>query len=213
MISDIDILLAQYIEIHFDKEFGLAIKNKIKNRLAEKGYSLTQAIKEFDIFDKTLREFFGAGTDGLLQRLFNNICGIKEERGKIRSIIVKDKDFTRLLMETYGNEEKKKILIALAETSMTLSALINKTGLPKTTGYRLIGLLLQNGLLSKSDDFEKVEDTKKIQKIPKYKTTIPLMDMHIRKNEIEIELSFDESSIKNSRILASVKPQMMKRTH
>jgi predicted transcriptional regulator len=201
MISEIDVVLAKFVENHVRKELGPDMIQKIKKRLEEKGYTLTQAIKEFDPFDKTLREFFGKGADGMLQKIFTNIFKIKKDRaGKIKSFVIIDKNFTNLILTTFGNEEKKAILEAVAESTLSISDILTKVNLSQSTGYRLISSLINEGLLVEAEEHKISADGRRVST---YKPTVSLLDIKIKKSTIEIEIHFTEEIIKSSRIIAA----------
>ncbi len=208
MISEMDVLLTKFIEKHVSMQLGPDMIQRVKNRLLEKGYSLTQAIKEFDPLDKTLREFFGKGTDGMLQKIFDEICEMKRDKsGNLKSIVIKDKSFANLILSTYGNQEKKAILEAVSEDSLSVASILNKINLSQSTGYRIISLLINEGLLIESEHSEVSAEGRKVSL---YRPTISLLDIRIKKSDIEIEIHFTRDTIKNSRIMASILPLFSK---
>ena len=65
-MTEIDTFLASSIEKMIRSNLGDTTYQSIQNRLFEKyGISITQSIKEFPKLDSVLREFFGAGAEGL----------------------------------------------------------------------------------------------------------------------------------------------------
>lgn len=202
MISELDILLSKFIENHIKSELGSDTIQKIKNRLYEKGYSLTQAINEFDPFDKTLREFFGRGADGMLQKICNKIFEIKKDStGNPKSLLIKDKKLTNVIFETYGNKDKKAILMATAESALSVSRILKKVHLTQSTGYRIIGSLIDDGLLVEAEQNEVSSSGKRISM---YKSTLPILNIKIKKASIEVEIQFNEEIVRNSHIIEAV---------
>lgn len=200
MVSKLDILLSKYIEEHIKSELGSDVIHKMKRRLNEKGYALTQSINEFDPFDKTLREFFGKGADGMLQRICSKVFEIKKDaKGSPKSLLIKDKNLTNLIFETYGNEDKKAILMAVAESALSIARILKKVNLAQSTGYRIIGSLINDGLLA---EIEKTEHKTNGKRVSVYKATIPTLDIRINKSTIEIEIQFTDE-IRNSRIISA----------
>lgn len=208
MISEMDVLLTKFIEKHVSAQLGPDMIKRVKNRLLEKGYTLTQAIKEFDPFDKTLREFFGKGTDGMLQKIFDKICEMKRDKyGNFKSFVIKDKSFANLILSTYGNQEKKAILEVVAEASLSVSDILSKINLSQSTGYRIVSSLIKEGLLIEAEHDEISAEGRKVST---YKPTISLLDIRIKKAIIEVEIHFTQETIKNSRIMASIMPLFTK---
>lgn len=202
MISEVDVLLTKFIENHVVGELGPDMLKKIKARLFEKGYSLTNAIKEFDPFDKTLREFFGRGADGMLQKIFNNICEMKKNKsGWPKSFLIRDRDLIRLILTTYGNEEKKAILDLASESELPIAVILKKINLSQSTGYRIINSLIKEGLLIETD--RRTVSTEG-RKVSTYKSTISLVNIRIKKSIIELEIHFTDETIKNSRLIAAI---------
>jgi predicted transcriptional regulator len=202
LISEIDVLFAKFIENHINTQLGSDTMQKVKDRLAEKGYSLTQAVREFDIFDKTLREFFGKGADGMLQKIFNAVFEMKKDKaGNYRSFLIKDKGLINLILLTYSNQEKKAILETVAESALSISDILSKVNLSQSTGYRIISSLIKQGLLTET---EPQEISAEGRKVSTYKSTISLLDIKIKKSTIDMEVHFAHEIVKNSRIMAAI---------
>src|SRR3990167_6385065 len=117
LMLGIDVLLAQYFEHHLDTHLGTAVRRKIKDRLFERyGLSLQQSLRQFDIFEKVLREFFGDASEGVLKNLFESVCVVKRQKlnkkQKSSFVEVKDETLAKFILESYGDENKKAILLA-----------------------------------------------------------------------------------------------------
>ena len=70
-MSGLDILLKEVLEKTVRENLGKKPMQKIEKRLFEKfGMSVTQALTDFHKIDSVLREFFGAGADGLEKKIF-----------------------------------------------------------------------------------------------------------------------------------------------
>lgn len=197
MISKIDVLLSKYVERHILDHLGPNAVKKIKNRLAEKGYSLTESIKLFYPFDEALREFFADGTDGMLQKIFRDIY--EKKNNSKNTIVVKDRNFASLILETYGDKDKKSILQAVTGSSMSISDILEKANIPKSSGYKIINSLVDDGFLSVSDEKIKNPDGNKVFA---YAPTISSADIKIQNSLITIEIRFFGDDFRKSRILA-----------
>lgn len=198
MASEIDILLSRYVENHIVANLGTDMVAKIKKRLNEKGYSMDQAIRAFYPFNETLREFFGNGTYGMLQKIFRNIFEKKE--GSKNTFVIRDKAFASQILETFGNEDKKSILQAVAESSMSVSEILDKANIPKSSGYKIINSLVDDGLLTVADQKTKNPDGNKVSA---YKPTISSIDIKIQNASIGIEVRFSDDGVKKSHIVAA----------
>lgn len=198
MVSEIDVLLSKYVENHIVANLGADMLAKIRKRLDEKGYSLAQAIRLFYPFNETLREFFGNGTYGMLQKIFRNIFEKKE--GSKNTFVIKDKTFASQILETFGNEDKKSILQAVAGSSMSVAEILDKAGIPKSSGYKIINSLVDDGLLTVADQKTKNPDGNKVST---YKPTLSSIDIKIQNASIVIEIRFSDDGIKKSHIVAA----------
>jgi len=79
MQSDLDNLIVPSLRRTIEENLGVKTLNKIEQRLIERhGINLAQSIKEFYKFDSVLREFFGAGADGLETKFLNEIVELEK---------------------------------------------------------------------------------------------------------------------------------------
>ena len=201
-MAGLDNLLTKSLDSAIRENLGAETIQKIEVRLFEKGYSLTQAITEFDLFDKTLREFFGKETDEVLLKIFNSIFEMKKDKhGNPKSFLIKDKNFINMILSTYSNEEKRAILSAVSESALPFLSILKKVNLSQSTGYRIVSSLVKDGLLIETD---KHKENKEGRKVSMYTSTAFLLDIRIRKSITEIEIHFTDEIIKNSRIIAAI---------
>jgi hypothetical protein len=201
-MGEIDSLLARFVEKHLDEQFGLQMKHSIKDRIFERyGISLTGAIKEYEPFDKTLREFFGKAADGMIAQLFEKICTVKKS-GRTVSLEIKDKILANLLLESYGNKEKKSILFAVSSSALSISKILKQANISsQTTGYRIINSMIGDGLLTESG-FDVSVDGKKTQA---YRTPIKKINIAIdQKSTLNITLELSDDLVSKSGILSTI---------
>lgn len=197
----LDSLLVRSLESMIYENLSDETIKKIEGRLFEKGYSLTQAIEEFDPFDKTLREFLGKEADEILLKIFNRIFEMKiDKHGYPKSFLIKDGNFINMIFSTYNNEEKKAILSSVSESALSISGILEKVNLPQSTCYRIVHSLIKEGLLVETNKGK--ESTNR--KVSMYKSTIPLFDIRINKSIIDLEIYLTNEIIKNSRMIAAI---------
>jgi predicted transcriptional regulator len=201
-MEGLDGLLAKLLQLAIHENLGNETIQKIEERLLEKGYSLTQALQDFEPFDKTLREFFGKEADEILLKIFNSIFDIRKDKyERPKSFLIKDKNFINLILSTYSSEEKRTILSVVSEYALSVSDILKKINLPQSTGYRIISSLIKDGLLVETD---KNKNNMEGRKVSLYKPTISSLDIQIRKSLVEIEIPFTYELIKNSHIITGV---------
>lgn len=201
-MAEIDSLFAKFIEQHIDTQLGQDMKRTIKERIFERyGITLIEALREYEPFDKTLREFFGKAADGMIRQLFEKICTVKKTKQTI-SIEIKDKIFANLLLESYGHKNKKMILLAVSSSSLSISKILKQAQISsQTTGYRIINDLIEAGLLAESG-FDLTSDGKKTQA---YRSPIKKINIMLdQKSNLIITLEFADDLIAKSGILNTI---------
>ena len=159
-MGGLDHFLAQSVNSTIKKNLGKNVIRKIEKRLFEKhGLSLTQSIEQFQKLDSVLREYFGAGADGIEEECFKNICSLKNnidnnknrtkstKEESIKWIIIKDPILTESILDVFGDPDKKRIFESVMIESKTVYDIISECHIPQTSGYRKINSLIENGLL------------------------------------------------------------------
>ena len=212
-MSGLDQFLSQSVESKITKNLGKNAIRKIEKRLFEKyGLSLTQSINQFQKLDSVLREYFGAGADGIEEECFKNICSLKNNSGndekrtkptKIEStkwIIIKDPILTESILDLVGDSDKKRIFESVTDKSKTVYDIISECNIPQTSGYRKVNSLIKNGILSISGYFE-THDGKKVNK---YKSTFQNMRINIIKNQVTVSIQLNGQNITDSSIILAM---------
>ncbi len=159
----LDKLLAQAIESKIKAKLGNATLEKIEQRLVER-YALTvpDAIKDFQIFDATLREFFGTGADTIEEEFKQELISLKTSKGQTW-ITIENKELAELVLESYGDREKRSILDTALKFPGAILDILERCNIPKSSGYRLVNELVENGFLSEAG-YVKTSDGKTINK-------------------------------------------------
>ena len=195
-VASLDRLLSKSLDSIVRENLGDKSIQKIEERLFEKyGITLTESIEQFQKLDSVLREFFGAGADGLEKRFIESICDVKTANNN-NSITINNSTLTKIILESFGDDDKKKILSILSHETMIISEIIEKCGIAQTSGYRKINSLIDNGLLV-PDGHDFTTDGKKVTK---YKTVFDNVKIEIirEKTTIAIRMNkedFDASSV------------------
>lgn len=183
-MAGLDRLLAKSLDLTIRENLGDKTVQKIEERLFEKyGISLTQSIEQFQKLDAVLREFFGAGADGLEQRFLNNICEVKSVNNE-HWVQIENPELTKIILESFGDDDKKKILATLNEEPMLISQILDICKIPQTSGYRKINSLIEGGLLVPAG-FVITPDGKRVTK---YLSIFDNIRIDIIKNKISVSL-------------------------
>jgi len=199
MENTLDNLLAPSLRSSIEVNLGKNTLDKIEERLAERhGLSLVQAIKDFHKFDSVLREFFGAGADGLEQKFLSSIINIeisnKEKSGWIE---IRDSALSKTFLESFADSDKKSILGYVVDDAKIIADILESCKIPQTSGYRKINSLINEGLLV-STGFELSRDGKKIKK---YETVFTNIKVDIVKNTVMVKVQMKQYSLSESSVI------------
>ena len=164
MPSALDRLLGQALETMIREKLGQKTCERIEARLHQRyNLDLAASINEFYTLDATLREFFSSGADAIEEDFANRLISINTPAKGRPWITIANKELAELILATYGDKEKRIILeVAFNQPSVILE-LLETTGIPKSSGYRLINQLVDEGLLTEQGHAES-SDGKKVSK-------------------------------------------------
>ena len=202
MENGLDNLLVPSLRKSIEENLGKDTLNKIEARLMERhGLGLVQAIKNFNKFDSVLREFFGAGADGLEQKFLKKIVEVENTKQTDSSwIFMKDPELSKVFLESFADQDKKAILGSVMDESLIIAKILDNCKIPQTSGYRKINFLIDNGLLV-SNGVELSQDGKKIKK---YETIFDNVKVDIVKNNVMVKVQLKKSLLAESSILQTV---------
>jgi hypothetical protein len=200
--NGLDNLLVSSLRKSIEENLGKQSLHKIEQRLMERhGLGLVQSIKDFHKLDSVLREFFGAGADGLEQKFLKNIVNIeKSKRSSSNWVTLKDQELSKTFLESFADPDKKVIIGSVMDESLIISDIIEKCQIPQTSGYRKINSLINNGLLV-SSGYELAQDGKKVKK---YETIFDNVIMDIVKNIVTVKIQLKKSLLAESSIFQTV---------
>jgi hypothetical protein len=202
MENGLDNLLVPSLRKSIEENLGKETLNKIEERLMERhGLGLVQAIKNFNKFDSVLREFFGAGADGLEQKFLQKVVDIeKSKQSDSNWIHMKDPELSKIFLESFADQDKKAILGSVMDGSLIIAKILESCEIPQTSGYRKINFLIDNGLLV-ANGFELAQDGKKVKK---YETIFDNVKVDIIKNNIAVKVQLKKSLLNESSILQTI---------
>ncbi|MBT8243244.1 MAG: transcriptional regulator [Nitrosopumilus sp.] len=200
-MTEIDTFFASSIEKIIRDNLGTTTFQSIQKRLFEKyGISITESIKEFQKLDSVLREFFGAGAEGLEKKFLDSICCIKSKTDRAeKRFTISDPAISQSILKAFSDDEMSKILNASIGEPWTISEILERLNIPKTSGYRKINSLIEDGLLIKAgSDF-----TSNRRVIDKYKSFFDNVNIDFN-NKVTVNVQFTPEVIANSTVLQTV---------
>lgn len=200
-MSGIDQLFSTSLEKIILDNLGESTFNKIQSRLFEKhGISITTSMGEFEKIDSVLREFFGAGAEGLEKKFLDNICSIKSKKDKVeKRFTITEPTISKSILQAFSDDEMSRILNASIGEPWTASEILEKLDIPKTSGYRKINSLIEQGLLIKTG----YDLTENRRKVDKYKSLFDNVNIDFN-NKVTVNVQFTHEVMTNSSILNTV---------
>ena len=76
-------------------------------------------------------------------------------------VIIEDQTRIEIILHALGDDDKKNILMALANSPKTINAVLTRCNIPKTSGYRKINSLINEDLIVASG-FGHNDDNKRV---------------------------------------------------
>lgn len=200
-MTEVDQLFASAFEKTIQENLGNTTFQSIQNRLFEKyGMSITESIKDFEKLDSVLTEFFGSGAKGLEKKFLDSICSIKSDKDKVeKRFTILNSSINQSIIKAFSDDEMSKILNASIGEPWTISEILEKLDIPKTSGYRKINLLIKEGLLIKSGQ----EFTENRRTINKYKSLFDNVNIDFN-NKVTVNVQFTPEVVLNSSILQTI---------
>ena len=193
-----DRLLSKSLVSTIRNNLGEKTTNKIEQRLFEKyGISLTQGIEEFQKIDAVLREYFGAGADGLESKFIETLCKVKSKSTTNTWFTITDSNITQVILESFGDDDKAAIINSVFENPKIISDILMTCKIPQTSGYRKINQLIDDGLLV-IDGHEFTNDSRKVSK---YRSLFNNIRINIVKNKISVDVQLDNPNLIESTTL------------
>ncbi len=105
-------------------------------------------------------------------------------------IAIKDKSIISLILHSYADEDKKKILNTTVNKPRIILDIISTCKLPQTSSYRKINSLIQNGLLIPDGEI-----SRKYGKIvTKYVSLFENLEINIIQNNISVKAKLSEDA-------------------
>lgn len=193
-----------------DKLFAQTVTSLIKKNLGEKAYltiekrleerwkiTIMDAVQDFTKFDAILREIFGAGADAVEYDILNNIFSLQSSKKGASLISIENPDLARSVLETYGNHEKRIILNSAFKKPGPILDILDSCDIPKSTGYRVIGEMLDDGFLTESG-FATTSDGKRVSK---YTSLFSEVRIDIKLDQLIVEVVLKDEVVNESNLV------------
>ena len=157
------------------------LKNIERKLFLEHGMSIKLSIEYFHKFSETLKNISNIDRKKFENECINEIIKIKKT-DKGYSVKIIDQKLIDLILELCGDSETRKIIICLFDNDLTIPQILNKSKVPKTSGYRKIENLIINGLILESGKV--LSESKRISK---YKCVFDEIKIEMKKKDIMVQ--------------------------
>jgi len=203
MQNGMDNFLVPSLRKTIEKNLGKKTLNKIEQRLIERhGMSLVPAIEDFYKFDSVLREFFGAGADGLEIKFLQNLVKLEKAKNtNVEWITIQEQELARTILESFGDHDKRAILNSVLDKPGIVADILKNCKIPQTSGYRKINSLIGVGLLIPNGQ----SITPDGKRVIKYETLFRNISIEIEKDYVKVKVQMKKDTIKNSSIFQVIK--------
>ncbi|MGI0082821.1 MAG: transcriptional regulator [Nitrosopumilaceae archaeon] len=192
-MNALDKLLAEALASVIKVKLGAKTYQKVEDRLRERyGLTVVEAIKDFHTLDATLREFFGAGADNLERDFLDHLVSLDTKKGQ-PWVTIENPDLARLILESYGNREKKMILDAALKKPNVILEILEDCKIPKSSGYRIINELVEDGLLA-----EEGYTTAEGRKVSLYTALFKNANIDIQNGNLVVKVMLKENILHES---------------
>ncbi len=140
--------------------------------------------------------FSGTDADEIETKSLLKVIEVERTEKKEEWITIQDKELSKIIIDTLGDEDKKAILGTVLNKSLIVSDILKESKILQTSGYRKINSMILNGILI-SNRFELSNDNKKIKK---YETVFQNIKMDIQENGMIVKIQFKKHLLTNSAI-------------
>lgn len=198
MASALDRLLAQALESMIREKLGRKTCEKIQDRLHHRyNLSLAESIKDFYALDATLREIFASGADAIEEDFANRLISINAPAKRRPWITIDNRELAELIAGAYGDKEKRLILEVALRQPLVIPNILEILGIPKSSGYRLINKLVEDGLLTEQG-YSEGSDGKKVSK---YTAIFERVKMELDTKGLIVQVLLKENILNKSQII------------
>ena len=126
-----------------------------------------------------------------------NLHDLKSEKEDFGWMTIEDSSLTKVILESFGDEDKKNILTSVLDEPHIISEILEICNIPQTSGYRKINALINDGLLT-TRGFITMYDGKRVNK---YVSVFENIRINIIKNKIIVKVKLGKESLDGSSML------------
>jgi len=196
-MNALDNLLANSLSTMIEEKLGKTVVQKIEKRIKDRyGVEFIGAVRDFQIMDATLREFFGPGADEMEKDFLVDFISLDKNKKDHSWIIIENQKLANFILESFGDPDKKKILEASLKQPNVILEILESCNMPKSSGYKVIKELINEGLLTEKG-FSTTNDGKKVNKYTSVFENIKI-DIQGPEQKVIVKIQINEQFIRES---------------
>lgn len=149
-MGGIDLLLSRELSRELKKELDGEVLSKIERELFfQHGMSIKLSIEHFEKFHSILKQYTEFDPKEFEGQCLKKIIEISRAENNFL-IKVTSTRLAELIFNYFGDEESRKILVAIMTNQLTVPEILKSSGVLKSPAYRKIENLLLDGLILES---------------------------------------------------------------
>jgi len=197
-MSGIDRMIASALSTEIKKKIEPDILKKIERELfLDSGMSIKLSVEHFDNFIRVLEKNSNIDVKRFVNECVEKIIKIKKMDGKYLVEII-DSGLRDLVLESFGDSETRRIISCILENEYTIPEILQKSKVPKTSGYRKIENMIINGLIIESGIV--LSESKKISKL---QCVFQEINLDVKKEKISVKGILSDKMLEKSTSIKS----------
>jgi len=197
-MSGIDRMIASALSTEIKKKIEPDILKKIERELfLDSGMSIKLSVEHFDNFMRVLERNSNIDVKRFVNECVEKIIKIKKMDGKYLVEII-DSGLRDLVLESFGDSETRRIISCILENEYTIPEILQKSKVPKTSGYRKIENMIINGLIIESGIV--LSESKKISKL---QCVFQEINLDVKKEKISVKGILSDKMLEKSTSIKS----------
>jgi len=198
-MSGIDRMIASTLSTEIKKKIEPDILKKIERELfLDSGMSIKLSVEHFDNFIRVLEKNSNIDVKRFVNECVEKIIKIEKMDDKYLVEII-DSGLKDLVLESFGDSETRRIISCILENEYTIPEILQKSKVPKTSGYRKIENMIINGLIIESGIV--LSESKKISKL---QCVFQEIKLDIKKEKICIKGILSNKMLEKSTSIKSI---------
>ena len=195
MVNPLDKIISQSVKDVLEEDLGLRTYRKIEKEINDTlGISMLEASGDFKKLDLVLRKFFGNNVTTIEKRILRKIVESDKKSSESGMLVIKDRDISQTIFESYGDPVKKRILDILLTDAKTIPQTISELKLPQASTYRRAKELIKDGLVTMVG-YTNASDGRKVSE---YETTFSRAKFDVQEKGLHVSVKLQNKFLKNS---------------